>query len=344
LKDFGRRSNKMNKQRYVIVSILLVLSLALAGISFDVIASPPAANSPTLGAAASFSVLGGQTVTNTGPTTMPGDLGVSPGSALTGFPPGIVGPPGTKHSADALAASAKSASTAAFTFINQGCVTTYPGTKDLVGASLVPGVYCADAFTLSGTLTLSGSGVWIFKSAATLITSGSANVVGGDPCNVWWREVSSATLGTNTSLTGTILASTSITLGSGARLNGRALALTGAVTLNNNIITGSSCLAAQTTPTTPSATQQATVAPTTATTSAATIAATSSATTAATSVGATSATATLLPVVTGLPNTGGAPIKSEDSPWSLVIVIGLIGITLAFGFGHRYLNPDRPKK
>ena len=184
--------------RLIAISLFVALLSAAVIPLFDVAAAPLGAKSPTLGAAASYSVLGGQTVTNTGPTTLSGDLGVSPGSAATGFPPGIVGPPGTIHAGDAQAAAAQIANTAAFIFLNQGCDIRYPGTKDLVGENLVPGVYCADAFRLSGTLTLVGSGVWIFKSAADLITSGTANVVGGDPCNVWWREVSSTTLGTNT--------------------------------------------------------------------------------------------------------------------------------------------------
>ncbi|MBC7564903.1 DUF3494 domain-containing protein [Candidatus Saccharibacteria bacterium] len=225
------------------LGIKLVIGIFIALFTASAIgsASVYAATSPTLGAVGSYSVLGHTEVTNTGPTTMPGDLGVSIGGAPIGFPPGIVGPPGTiRNAADSLAA--QNADTAAFGYIDQGCDTTYTSTKDLVGLSLVPGVYCADAFALSGTLTLSGSGVWIFKSASTLITSGTANVVGGDPCNVWWRQVSSATLGTGTSLTGNILSLTSISLQTGATLNGRALAQTGAVTLDANTITGSECL------------------------------------------------------------------------------------------------------
>jgi hypothetical protein len=227
---------KFNKYLIATTLLAIALTLGLAG-PIDVLA----ATSPTLGTVGSYSVLGHTTVTNTGGTTMPGDLGISIGGAPTGFPPGSVGPPGTiRNAGDSLAA--QNADTAAFGFIDQGCDTTYAGTKDLVGLNLVAGVYCADAFTLTGTLTLSESGVWIFKSAETLITSGTANVVGGDPCNVWWREVSSATLGTNTSLIGNILASTSISLQTGASLNGRALAQTGAVTLDSNTITGSTCL------------------------------------------------------------------------------------------------------
>ena len=225
------------------LSIKVVTGIFIALFTATAIGSATAyaATSPTLDAVGSYSVLGHTRVTNTGPTTMPGDLGVSIGGAPVGFPPGIVGPPGTiRNAADSLAA--QNANTAAFGYIDQGCDTTYTGTQDLVGFNLVPGVYCADAFELSGTLTLTGSGVWIFKSASTLITSGTANVVGGDPCSVWWRAVSSATLGTNTSLTGNILALTSISLQTGATLNGRALAQTGAVTLDANTITGSECL------------------------------------------------------------------------------------------------------
>jgi hypothetical protein len=226
----------------------LLLSLPLLTASFVAVTAPPAsaATSPTLGAAGSYSVLGGQTVTNGGPTTMPGDLGVSPGSAVVGFPPGIVGPPGTIHAGDTNAAAAQAANTAAFGFIDQGC--DFPaylfgqGVKDLAGANLVPGVYCADAFILTGVLTLSGSGVWIFKSASTLTTSPGSSVVGGDPCNVWWREVSSAIIDTTTSFIGNILASTSISLNTGATLNGRAFAQTGQVSLQSNVITGLTCL------------------------------------------------------------------------------------------------------
>ena len=303
----------MNRIKFLPLSIILVLSLLLAGPSYNVSARPLAATSPDLGDAASFSVLGHTTVTNTGPTTMPGDLGVWSGSAVTHFPPGIVGPPGHIHKADGAAHRAQTANTAAFTALDQGCDTTYAGTKDLVGENLVPGVYCADAFELSGTLTLSGSGVWIFKSASSLITSGTANVVGSEPCDVWWREVSSATLGTGTSLIGNILASTSITMATGASLNGRALAQTGAVTLDNNTITGEVCLAA------PAPLPSAT--PTKKSTSSSPH---------ETAVAATAAA--LAGVVPGLPGTGGgAPIRNEDFPWSLVIVGGFSALALGFG-------------
>lgn len=217
---------------------ILVILIVLFGLA----ARPLSAISPTLGAVGSYSVLAGSTVTNTGPSTVQGDLGVSPGSAVTGFPPGQAGPPGTIHSADAHAAAAQADNTAAFTFLDQGCDTTYAGVQDLTLVSpLGPGTYCADAFLLTGNLTLSGSGVWIFKSAATLTTSSNSSVTGGDPCNVWWRLVSSGTLGTGTQFIGNILALASITLETGANLNGRALAQTGQVSLDTNNVSGPFC-------------------------------------------------------------------------------------------------------
>jgi hypothetical protein len=217
---------------------------------FNVSAAPFAATSPTLLAAGTYSVLAGSEVTNTGPTTTTGDVGVSPSIGVPphvkGFPPGIVYLPGQIHDADTHAAAAQADNTAAFGFLDQPCGVGVPdwtgmGLVALVGRNLVPGVYCADSFSLTGTLTLSGSGVWIFKSASTLVTSGTANVVGGNAFDVWWRVGSSATLGTDTSLIGNILALTSIGMFTGASLNGRALAQTGAVTLQSNYIFGPYC-------------------------------------------------------------------------------------------------------
>lgn len=210
-----------------------------------------AATSPTLSGSSSYSILGHTTVTNTGSTTTTGAVGVSTGTSITNFPPGIAGGDNSVylHSNDASAIAAQADNLSAFGTLDQTCTTTYAGVKDLVGLNLVPGVYCADAFRLTGTLTLSGSGVWIFKSSSDFITSGTANIVGGDPCNVWWREVSSVTLGSNTSLIGNILASTSITMATGATLDGRAMVQTGQVSLDTNIITGPTCASSTPTPT-----------------------------------------------------------------------------------------------
>ncbi|HUF38647.1 MAG TPA: ice-binding family protein [Anaerolineales bacterium] len=236
----------MNRLKALTVSIILALILGVAGPSIYVSAGPLQADSPDLGDATSYSVLAGSIVTNTGLTTVSGDLGISPSIGVaphyTGFPPGIVGPPGTIHDADAHAAAAQFDATAAFAFLDQPCDTTYAGVQDLTLVSpLVPGTYCADAFLLTGNLTLEGAGVWIFKSAATLTTSAGSSVTGGDPCNVWWRLASSGTLGANTSLIGNILALTDIGLLTGASLNGRALAQTGQVTLDSNNVFGPVC-------------------------------------------------------------------------------------------------------
>ncbi|HEX9092281.1 MAG TPA: ice-binding family protein [Anaerolineales bacterium] len=334
----------MHKLKHLpILFILVMMSVFVAGPSTDVSASRLEGISPSLGAAASYSVLAGTTVTNTGPTTMPGDLGVSPGTAVVGFPPGIVGPPGTIHAGDANAAAAQADSTAAFTFLDQSCDTTYPGVQDLTLVSpLGPGTYCATAFTLSGNLTLSGSGVWIFKSASTLITSPGSSVTGGDPCNLWWRVGSSATLDTTTSFIGNILALTSITLNTNANLDGRALAQTGAVMLDSNVITGPNCGAQATeTPTSapPTETPTATTGAPTATTGAPT--ATTGAPT--TTTAPPEATATSLPVVTALPGTGGAPIRNDVSPWGLLIAGGFSALALILGF-RAYRKTSRPRQ
>jgi uncharacterized repeat protein (TIGR01451 family) len=203
---------------------------------------------PTLGTAQSFAVLGASTVTNTGPTVVTGDLGVSPGTAITGFPPGLV--IGATHSADAVASEAQSDTTAAYVNLaGQACNTTYSVPTDLGGLTLVPGVYCfLSSAALTGTLTLNGGGdpnaVWIFQIASTLITASNASVLvenGAQNCNVFWQVGSSATLGTGTNFIGNILALASITLTTDATLSGRALAQNGAVTMDSNTVAVSAC-------------------------------------------------------------------------------------------------------
>lgn len=217
---------------------------------FAFIPTASAATSPQLGAAASYSVLAGSAITNTGATTISGDAGISPGIGptphYTGF--GTVTLGGSIHDADGTALTAQSDRDIAYaTLGSQTCNTTYAGTKDLVGENLVPGVYCANAFQLTGTLTLNGSvsSVWIFKSASSLVTTGStANIVftgGGQPCNVWWRVVSTATFDAGSKFVGNILADTSITVAAGSVINGRLLASTAAVTLDSTTITGPTC-------------------------------------------------------------------------------------------------------
>jgi uncharacterized repeat protein (TIGR01451 family) len=209
--------------------------------------APLAAVAPTLGTAQSFAVLGGSTVTNTGPTVITGNLGVSPGTAITGFPPGIVN--GETHAADAVALQAQSDTTIAYdNLAGQACNSDLTG-QDLGGMTLVPGVYCYSSSTqLTGALTLDAGGdpdaVWVFKTGSTLTTASNASVLltnGADPCNVYWQIGSSATLGTDTTFVGNILALTSITLTTGADVTGRALARNGAVTMDSNTVNASVC-------------------------------------------------------------------------------------------------------
>ncbi|HEV7509953.1 MAG TPA: IPTL-CTERM sorting domain-containing protein [Thermoanaerobaculia bacterium] len=193
----------------------------------------------------SFAVLGGSTVTNTAtPTVVTGDLGVSPGSAVTGFPPGIV-TGGTIHAADAVAAQAQSDLTTLYTNLaNTACNTDLTG-QDLGGLTLTPGVYCfSTSAQLTGTLTLNAQGNsaarFIFKIGSTLTTASASSVVlinSASSCGVFWQIGSSATLGTGTTLAGNIVALTSVTLNTGASVNGRALARNGAVTLDNSHVT-----------------------------------------------------------------------------------------------------------
>lgn len=221
-----------------------------------------AATSPTLTGASTYSVVAGTTVTNTGATTISGNVGISPagggGYAESGTT--TYGSGSALHNADGSAASAQSDNTATFSALsavpNVACDTDYGAvTKELNGLSLLPGVYCANAFQLSGTLTLDdsggSSGVWIFRSVlSTLITSAGIGAKvqfltgAGLACNVWWKVSSSATIGSGTTMIGNILALTSISMGTGATLNGRAMAQTGAVTLDTNTISGPSCTAA----------------------------------------------------------------------------------------------------
>lgn len=190
-----------------------------------------------LGTAAAFGVLGASEVTNTGPSSIAGDLGVSPDTSITGFPPGTFG--GTLH-ADLVAAQAQADTTTAYD-VAASLSPTSTGLTDLVGLNLAPGVYSGGALTLSGTLQLTGSAtsVWVFQAASSLITSSGSTIVmsgGASGCNVFWKVGSSATLGTSSTLYGTVMALASISSGTSTTVNGRLLARTGAVTLDDTTV------------------------------------------------------------------------------------------------------------
>lgn len=297
----------MKKLIALTISIILVLGLSVV---FDVSASPLRALSPSLGALASYSVLGAETVTNTGATTISGDVGVSPGTAITGFGTVTLGPPGTLHSNDASAIAAQAANLSIFADLNQPCDFSY-GAVELsttFPTGVAPGVYCSSStFSLDGNLNLTGSGVWIFKTVSGLNVGSGASVTGGDPCNLWWRVGSSAVINSGASFSGNIFALSDVNMLTGATLNGRAVVQTGQVTLQANSI-NLVCAAAPTEIPAATAILTATSQP--------------------------QVTSTLLPVVTGMPVTGGLPIRNSSFPWLLVIV-GIFS-AIAFALGVRF--------
>ena len=230
------------------IAVTLALGLFAAGGTANAAGPAPVG----LGTVAPFAVLAGTpAVTNSGPTTISGDLGISPAAAVTGFPPGTVS--GTIHAADAVALQAQRDLGIAYTDAAGRTPATLLAGGTLGGKTLVSGVYSAGGTTLglTGTLTLDGQGdpnaVWIFQATSDLVTASSSAVRfinGAQPCNVFWQVTSSATLGSGSTFAGSILALTSITLASGVTLDGRALARNGAVTLIDDAITGSTCAAA----------------------------------------------------------------------------------------------------
>jgi Ice-binding-like len=206
-------------------------------------AAHAAATSPPLGSAAGFAVLGASTVTNTGPSVVTGDLGVSPGTAVAGFPPGMV--TGTIHAGDPAATQAQGDVATAYGFAaGEPCDQNLSG-QDLGGMTLPPGVYCFNSSAqLTGTLSLDAQGsptaAWLFQVTSSLTTASNSAVVlvnGATPCNndnVTWQVGSSATVGTGSSFVGNVLANTSVTIAAGATSTGSLYAHTGAVTMDSN--------------------------------------------------------------------------------------------------------------
>jgi serine protease AprX len=203
-----------------------------------------------LGTADGFAILAGSTVTNTGPSTLNGHLGLHPGTAVTGTAPETIN--GSLHAADAIALRAKNDLINAYDDA-AGRATPTPAPADIGGLTLTPGAYrAASSLALTGTVTLDGQGdpssVFVFQAGSTLISASASRVKlvnGAQACNVFWKVGSSATLGTTTSFAGNILALTSITMNDGVKLDGRALARNGAVTLIDDTITVPHCAAGE---------------------------------------------------------------------------------------------------
>jgi len=327
----------MRKHKYLTIALILVLVIALVGLSYNVSARPLAAVfSPLLGRADSFAVLAGTpNITSAAyASTITGDVGLDPATGF-GIDVRCSELTGTSkiydnNGAYLGAGGSTSCLTTDATFIggaktdlgtaydnliagdNAPCTNgvPYTGPYDLGGKSLGPGVYCVDAggFSLTGILHLTGSGIWIFRSPTTIITSTGSSVVvddltGNNLCNVWWRAATSVTLNTTTSFIGNILALDSIQMLNKASLIGRALARNGNVTLDTNTITIPICAAAATSTRTPTLTQTQT--------------STRTPTSTRTSTSTRTPTSTRAPTNTRVPT--GTPVSSGQSNTSVPI-------------------------
>jgi Ice-binding-like len=325
----GRRSTPLGLR--LSFSTMLVTGVAFLTLAaFGAQSASAATGAVTLGTSSSFAVLAGSAITNTGATTIGGDIGISPGTAITGFPPGSHSS-GTTHVADAVALGAENdLITASTDAAGRTPFNTVSG--DLGGSTLVAGVYhSTSSMGLTGTVTLNGAGnadsVFIFQAGSTLTTASSSSIVlenGAQACNVFWQVGSSATLGTTTNFAGTIIATTSITLDTGATLNGRALAIGGAVTMDANTINVPTCLLSTTTTTTTT---------TSSTTS------TTAVTTTTTSAGSSPPTTTPVIIPRGAPETGAGGTAHAVS--SLLLPVGLLALGLAAVAGRFIVRARR---
>jgi cell division septation protein DedD len=302
----------VRRRRAASISLLTIAAVGLAAFLPGVSAS---AAQPTigLGAAGDFAVLAGAGITNPGPTTISGDVGTFPTTSET-WNGGLTLAPGVDHGGDAVTQQAKTDLTAGY-IQAAGATPATSVVTELGGRTLTPGVYTSPTLGITGALTLDAgndpNAIFVFQAGSTLITASTSSVVGLhglNPCNVFWQVGSSATLGTGSHLVGSVLAQTSITATTGATIEGRLLARTGAVTLDTNTITNTGC--AFSAPVivapvfVPAPTPTTTAAPTTTSTTAAP----TTTTTAPTTTTSTPTTATTAPTPTAT-----APSSTGDS-------------------------------
>ncbi len=314
---------------FAAATVSIVALLAIGG------GTATAAIVPTvpLATAANYAVLGGSTVTNTGGSILNGSLGLSPGSSISGFPPGIVVPPGTTDNTNAAAAQAQSDLTAAY-IDAAGRPITATTTADLANLQLGAGVYAGPshgALSLTGPLVLDGAGdstsVFIFQTNSSLITASSSTVTlinGAQECNVFWQVGSDATLGTGSTFRGNLMALNAITVTTGVTVHGRALARNAAVTLDTDTFVNPSC--AVTTPPPPTTTAPGATAITAGSGfTPRTVAPTGTGTGTGTGTPGTGTGTPGVPGVSGPPKTGVAPVAQGNSPGRILIVVGVFG-------------------
>ncbi|MCU4185865.1 DUF3494 domain-containing protein [Acidiferrimicrobium sp. IK] len=319
-----RRAGRSRSRIPVAVALSLSAGLAIAGVTIT--PADAAVTTIDLGTAQFASVLAGQGVTNSGSTVLNLDLDTSPLPSVSGFPPGVT--LGTEHLADGVAQTAQSDLTTAYDAAVAAPSTANVTGVDLGGRTLTEGVYTASSsMSLTGALTLSGtsSSVFIFQAGTTLTTGSASSVLlsgGVSACNVFWQVGSSATLGADSTFVGNILALQSISLDTGATVQGRALARNGAVTLLGNVFSGSTCSASTTTTTTaPAATTTTAPAATTTTTAPAATTTTAPAATTTTAPATTPTTSGVTPTTSGAtPTTSPAGTTTGGSTTSLAPV------------------------
>lgn len=248
LSEVARRSLSRASTRRLQFSIVLVTLVALVLLGAAANTAQAAQPPVDLKTAKSFALLAGSEITNTGPSTINGDLGLHPGTAVSGFPPGTLN--GAMHLTDAVAGIAKNDLTTAYNDA-AGRTPALSVPADLGGLTATPGVYSSgSSLGLTGAMTLDAQGdpnaVFIFKAGSSLTTASASQVNlinGAQACNVFWQIGSSATLGTSSVFNGNILALTSVSLNNAVTVHGRVLARNGAVTLINDTINRADCAA-----------------------------------------------------------------------------------------------------
>lgn len=265
VRSFSRRgradqsTNRRPARRPLARNVAPLIAIMIASL-FLAMPKAFAAQGPVgLGTAQSFAVLAGSGITNTGPTTISGDMGTFPTTSETGF--GSITLNGTNHAGDAVTQGAKNDLVTAYDdAFGRMPVTNVP--VELGGTTLPAGVYKSGTFGLTGTLTLDAQGntnaEFIFQAASTVIAESNSHVIllnGADPCHVVWQVGSSATFKTGAQFVGDVLAYTSITAQTGATFQGRLLARNGAVTLDTNTITKANCVSGVSSTPTPTATE-----------------------------------------------------------------------------------------